>query len=603
MKSKWMLLIAMILLLSVGMVVAGCGGGDDDDDDDDDTVPADDDDDATPGDDDDDDTTPGDDDDDTTPGDDDDDDDDDTTPGDVVFTPVYDETRCALPDPEGLGGNTIGGGPATTDITVYVYDDYTCAAIAGADVNGETTDSDGMAVVTASKGETLVVANAAGHWSWAYQADAAVMYFRLRGDLGGAVTDSATGNFMDGASVLDIENHFDGINAVLNAKVFIGAVLPGIARSTLLSLNEDALITASTFPMSYETFGFDDAGASFSLAVETIDLPTNVYLPDLDLSAVIIGYGIEASGVNEAYKVPIDAGATAHPIEGFAASIDIGEVVTLPTLTSIIIDLIGGGDIMETILGLVEPIINDGLSFEYQGVDPDWAGTGAPDIDVAAITGTTIDLDIDAGSGYDFLNILIGEVGNRALWPMGITLGDATTFDAAPVDDGDYALISAKTNLLAILDGSTTDPIELSLAAAYADDLDDFGGAVAFDNTSFLPVFDSDNTEYTAGGVINWQLSAKADVDAYIVAVLPDGYEMGIAVLPGTVSTFDASTNFDYPANVDDDVIVIIGMDLPEQTDINNFDPTTIAYQNAKALNLWTNYPIDELLEGLFPTF
>ncbi|MDP8224106.1 MAG: hypothetical protein P9L99_12160 [Candidatus Lernaella stagnicola] len=589
MKSRWLFIVGLILLLSVSVIA--CGGGDDDDDvtsgDDDDTPPIGDDDD-----DDDDNDTAGDDDDDTT---DDDTTDDDTADDDVVFTPVYDELRCTLPDPESLGGDTVGGGAATGNITVYVYDDATCDPVVGADVNGVATDVDGLASVpAATKGETLVVATAADHWSWAYQADAAVMYFRLRGDNTFSYGDSAVGEFIDGTA-LALDNPQQtftilSLGQLLAAEIFIGGAVPGLARSTILSLDDAGLVAEGLFDINYDFDG--DAG--------TIALPTNIYFPEMDLGLNLIGL-LEASadGVNEAFNVPVEDSATEMALEGFVASLTIGEAISTDALLALIPVLIGGGDIIEVVLGLIEPIINDALAFEYQGVLPDWDTTGAPDIDVVSIDETTLDVTTPGFAGYDYLNVLLGEVGNRALWPMGLKIGDDTTFDAAAVDDGDYMLLSGQTNLLAIIDGSTIDALELTFAASYADELGDWGGVVDFLAEDYLPVFDGGTTEYTAGGVVNWALASKADVDAYVVAAIPADGEAGIAVLPGTVSSFDAAGYFDYTVNEEDDVIVVIALDLPASTDLNAWDPTAVAYQNAKSLSLWTNYPIDELLDEL----
>ena len=612
MKSKWLLLFAMVMLLATGLALTACGGGGDDDDDDR-TDDDDDNDDAT--DDDDDDTT---DDDDVT----DDDDDDDTTDDDdddddVVFTPVYDSLRCAVPDPEGLGeGMTIGGGAIAGTVTAYVYedldgnDDGMCDAIAGADVNGETTDADGMAVVTISKAAELIVAKAADHWSWAYQADSAVMYFLLRADKSNIFADSATGEFKDGGTPLPYDNIIVGINNVLTAKIYLGAVVPGLARTSILSLDDAGLLPTATFPLGYETIGFDAATQDFTLEVGSVDLPSNIYLPELDLDATLtipfVGtYGVTAAGINEQYVLPVMTGATEMALEGFVASIDIGGVVDMSTLIGIVVEILGGGDIMEVVLGLIEPVINDGLAFEHHGVVPDWNASGAPDIAVEPLaeSGDTLGVTVagaDKASGY--LSILAGEVGNRALWPMGMKIGEDVEFGVSSLDDTDYILLSAKTNVLDILAGSVAaEDIELTIAAKYADELADWGGDVSFGADDFLPAFDTDNTSYDdTTGVVTWAFPAKADLDLFMVAVLPDGGEVGLAVLPGDATMFDAVGAFDFVPGVDD-VIVVIGMDLPNSVDINAFDPTSIVGYNAKAINLWTNYPIDELLEGLLP--
>jgi len=310
----------------------------------------------------------------------------------------------------------VGGGAITTTITAYVYDDATCDPLVSgaATVNGQATDADGKVVLTVAKAATTVTAMAPGYWAWSYKADAAVMYFRLRGDASGTWADSADGNFQDGGSALALDNPQGdytllNLGTLLSAPIYIGGVIPGLSRNTLLSTDIDHLIPEAEFDLTY-SFETDD----------TIALPANIYLPTLDIGLNLIGLvTADASGGNEAYKVPVNSDWAENPLEGFVASATIGEALSLDALLDLLPVIIGGGDIMEAILGLIEPILNDALLFEYQAVNPTWNGTGAPDIDVVDLITAkeTVNLTVtNPAAGYDYLAILAGEIPNRALW-------------------------------------------------------------------------------------------------------------------------------------------------------------------------------------------
>jgi hypothetical protein len=584
MRNKWYLLFA--LLLALGLLLTACGGGGDDDD--------------VAADDDNDDNDDADDDDDDNDDNDDNNDDNDDNDTDVEYDPI----TCTLPDPESLGdGVTVGGGPISGTITAYVFDDFTCAPLASgaATVNGQPTDADGKVVLTTDKAAELVVAMAPDHWSWAYKLDAAIMYFRLRGDATGTWSDSDPADFLSGGSPLALENpdgnyNIGNLGDLLATPIYLGLAIPGVARSNVLSLDFDHFFSETTFPLNYtyQVIGDDPV-------TDVVDLPANIYFPLLDISVNLIGIAsAEADGENAQYVIPVNSDQDVNPIEGIVLSATISEALSADALINIILTLIGGGDIMEVILGIIEPVINDALVFEYQAVDPEWDGTGAPDLDAVDIVSAkeTIDLTIaNDEAGFDYLGLLAGEIPNRALWPMGMALAvdGAASFAAASVPNADYALLVAKTNVLdAIVSG---DPIVLSFALRFAENLSEWAGGVALDdNTDFLPVF-AETTEY-AGGVVTWDLAGdKAAIDAYVVIASPDVGETGIALVPGTESSFDAAGTFDYtPA--DADVIALIGIDLPDGVDINEFDPTSLIGYNSTAINIWTNAD----LSGIIPT-
>lgn len=603
-RNNWLLVLT--LLLGLGLVLGACGGDDDDDDSssgDDDTSP--DDDDDTGGDDDD--TTP-DDDDDTTPDDDDDndttpDDDDDTEPADTEYDPVV----CAIADPESLGGNlTVGGDVVGGVIATYVYDDATCQPVAGADVNGVVTNADGYAEVPAeAKGATLVAAIADGYFGWAIKADAGVMYFRLQPvETAGSFTDSAEGEFVADGQALGLTNPtgtytIANLLNLLDSTIFLGGAIPGLNRNTLLSTDfTNGLLPTTTWPLTYE-YEMDKAGAAKE--GETIDMPKNVYFPSLDVDINIIGLvTASASGVNETYQVPVNAAWSEVPIEGLVASIVAGEAVSV----DLIIDLISNpDDIIEALMAALPKIINDALMIDHVAGDPAWGGTGAPDLEVVDPIAAKSDVAVTingAVAGYDYLGIMASEVPNRLLVPQSIKLFDsgAATFPAATMPDSDYVMAIAKTNALEVLGGSD-EPVELNLVLKYAENLSEFTSGITInDATDFLPVF-ADTTAYNeATGVLTWALSKKATPDAYVVIVDPaqdDVFEMGIAVLPGTDSTFDITTFGAVTPSVDD-VLVLIGLDLPEGVTLDEFNLPGIIGYNSSAITIWTNYPIAELL-------
>jgi len=603
-RNNW--LFILILLLGLGLVLGACGGDDDDDSSssgDDDTSVEDDDDTGGQDDDtdvDDDDTTPDDDDDDTT-----DDDDDDTEPEDTEYGPVI----CAIPDPEGLGDDiTVGGAVVGGVIATYVYDDATCNPIAGADVNGVVTDANGYAEVNATKGETLVAAVADGYFGWAIKADAGVMYFRLQPvETSGSFTDSSDGEFLADGQSLGLTNPsgtytIANLLSLLDSTIFIGGAVPGLNRNTLLSTDfTNGLLPTTSWPLTYEYEMKDKAANAGSKDGDTIDMPRNVYFPSLDVDINLIGLvTASASGVNEAYQIPVNTTWSEVPIEGLVASIVAGEAVSVDLIINLITN---PDDLIEALMAALPKIINDALMIDHVAGDPAWSGTGAPDMEVvdpiAAKNNVAVTIS-GAVAGYDYLGIMASEVPNRLLVPQSIKLFDsgAATFPVAAMPDSDYVLAVAKTNVLEVLAGSG-DPVELNMAMKYAENLSEFtGGITLADGADFLPVF-ADTTAYNdTTGVLTWALSDKASVDAYVVIVDPnqdDVFEMGIAVLPGTENTFDITTFGAVTPSVDD-VLVLIGLDLPEGVSLNEFNLPGIIGYNSSAINIWTNYPIDELL-------
>ena len=626
MKSKWVLL-SLVMLLVVGLVSA-CGGGDDDDDTADDDVTDDDvaDDDVADDDIADDDIV------------DDDIVDDDIVDDDIVDDDIdteYDtpEWYCILPDPASLGdGITVGGGAISDDITVYVYDgavstDGTyCDPIEGAHVildNTEvgTTNTDGMLVIDLADAAELVTAFMPGYWSWSYEADAAVMYFRLRPDNydGFDYQDSNAGEFLLDGTALGLENFnieysginiFDPVGQLLDSVIAGGVAIPGLARSTLLDLDFDGMISDGMFEVSYEYFivGSPPEG-------DIIELWRSIYLPGFLLDVNVIGLaGVTAEGDdNSEYLIRIpDPVFDENPIEGFTFDLALGEAVTTNLIGNLLLDLIMGNpiDIIEIIMDNLVPLLNNAIAFGYVGADPVWDGSGAPDIEVTEV-GTKLNVPLTISnydSDFDYMSVLAAEIPNRALLPLGIQIADAgaAVLDAAEVADADYVIAALKTDLLA----SELTSFNMSLAMAYAETLDDWSAdGVTIADGDFLPFFDSANCAYNdTTGEITWQLESKADVDLYLAVYIPacEDCPVVLATLPGTAGSYQPPiaalgiTPTPTPALPDiGDIAVVVGIDLPEGVSADEFDPTHILSYNSTGLNLWTNVDIIALLENL----
>ncbi|HPQ68501.1 MAG TPA: hypothetical protein PKW95_05200 [bacterium] len=598
MKNRWLLLSVMMLLV-LGLMTA-CGG---DDDDDDDGAPSDDDtsDDDDTGDDDTGDDDTGDDD----TGDDDTGDDDtgDDDTSDTEYTAP--DWFCELPDPESIGdGLAIGGGAVSDTITVYAFDDSDCSAVEGATVihggNTYTTDANGKATVTVAKANELVTVYKDGFWTWAYQADAAVMYFRLRPDsYGYSYTDSGSGDFTSGGTALGLENpDVSGLNLdpLLNAPIYLGIAIPGLARSTVLSADFDGLIAEDTFSLDY---GYNVIGLGGETG--TIDLPASIYFPELSVDINLIGLAsATAGGANEQYKVPVMAGAD-NPIEGAVLSITAGEAISSSLIIQLITDLIGGNPIdpIELILDNIEAVLNNALTFEYAGAEPTWDGTGAPDITMSEITAkSAVNLSITgADPSYDYLGMLAAEVPNRALIPMGIKLAtsNAASIPAGDVPDADYILLVAKTDALA----SGLESLNLGFALTFAEDLSDWSGGATVADSDFLPLFDSSTGYNTTTGEVSWALESKGTMDLVLVIFAPKVGPVVLAVINGEEDSFQPPVSELGITPSADDVVVIAGIDLPDGVDPNEFNPTQLLAYDSTAINIWTNYDI----AGLIPVF
>ncbi len=574
MKERW-----FILLLAIAMFAfaTGCGCGDDDDDDD--SAPADDD--TTDDDSTDDDSTDDDTDDDTT---DDDTTDDDTTDDDSDVE--YDSLVCDTTQPAGVSGGAIG-----STITVYVYDDLSCDPIENATVilnDGDatdTTDADGMAELAIVDAAQTVTATAADCWSWSYKADANTMVFRLKCNSTASYTDSSPGDFTEGGSPLGLTN--PGLVGLFTTPVSLGVALPGVSRESILYTDFYGLLAGSTFDLTLDTGD----------GPEVTEIPANVYLPNLNLAIPSV---FEASGENEQYVVPVNDDATTSPIEGFVIQVlvssilgDLGAIVDL-------IDCVGTEpDILTCIGPLVTPLVNDGVSFSYAGAVPDWNGTGAPDIEVLD-TQAKAELDVDlanADSDYDYLALMVAEIPNRALLPLGIGIvdGGSTAVDYADIPNADYMAILGATDLLQ--SGFTS--ANFSFAIKYAESVDEFTGGVSFDgDADFLPAFDSANCSWDEStSTIEWALESGDTPDVYQIIYIPDdsSCEQLLAQVPGSDTSFVVPEGA-CAAPSAADIVVVVGASMPDDFDGDNYNPLDVMSYDISAVNLWTNLD----LTGLF---
>ncbi len=588
MKAKWFLL-TLVALLTAGLLTACGGGGGDDDDSGDDDASDDDALDDDSGDDDadddiiDDDTT----DDDTTP-------DDDTADDDVTeYEPP--EWYCDLPAITGLNaGETVGGGAIGSTITVYVFDDSDCSPLEGASVisggTTYTTDTNGLATVTVTdKANILVTAYKDGYWSWAYQVDAAIMAFRLRPDSYGLTyTDSSAADFLDGGTALDLENPQGGLSELFGT-IYLGGAVPGISRYTILSQDFDGLLAQEQFTLDY-FYNFKEEGS--------IELPRNIYVPEIDLNVSIIGYGFGATGSNEQYVLPVMGGLSENPIEGLVLSLNVGSVLDTSTLITIITTLISGGSITDLIADLAKPIINDALAFDYVAANPTWDGSGAPNLDVIPVGDKeTVNVTFTGTSNdYDYLAALAAEIPNRALLPMALKItedSDTLALPAATVPDARYVLFAAKTDLLA--SGLTS--LNLGFALKFAENLSEWSGGATIADSDFLPLFDSDSTAFNeTTAETTWAFEDTADVDVVLAIYVPADGPWSIAVVNGEETSYTPPVNEMGITPSADDIVVLVGLKLPDSVDPNAFDPTHLLNYDSLAMNVWTNYDLTSIL-------
>ena len=608
MKGKYSIWSIAFILLAL-LVVSCSSGSDDDASGDNDTVDDDAVDDDSAADDDIDDDAIDDDsvDDDTV---DDDTVDDDVVDDDTVFE--YSPVICAIPDVEKIGEDlTVGGGPISGLITVYVYaeedldGDGDCDPLPGAYVNGYSTDSNGQAILGATKGVNLVVAKKEGYWSWAYKADAKVMYFRLPRARVGSYADSDSGQFQFDGAPLALQNpqgEYTLAN-LLDTPFYVGITVPAIIRQALFSTDPTGLMpsAANDFPISY-TYQILDG----ELQENARYLPGNFYLPTMNFETGIplVLPIVTGEGAHESYVLPVHDNWTTKPVEGLVLSANLGNALDAAAVAQIAQEFVETGNIVGALLTQADALINDALTVQFSGANVSWDGVGAPNIDlVENAAKNTVNVTIaNPNPDFDYLLVLAAEIPNRAWWPIGLKLADAggqATFDVTSIPEARYSLIVGKTD---VIDGlSNGDPyVRVSFALKYAATLADWSAGVTLDDADFLPLFDIAQTEYTAEGVINWQLETGDAPDLFTVLVDPvhdNLLDEALAYVPAADSSFDAASVFDFTPNQDGvDVVGVFGVDLPESATPNQFNPLAMMGYDCPRATLWVNYDLSSLL-------
>jgi hypothetical protein len=561
--------ILVALFLSFGL----CSCGDDDDDDDNDDT-GDDDDDS---------------DDDDVVDDDDDDDDDDTGGGDVEYDPVY----CDLPDPLGIAPNMVGGGPITGTITVYAFSEE-CEPIEDAYVLHDgtvyQTDAAGKVEISIAKGsaDQRVTSWIEFKGAVSYKADAKHMYF-LHAVKIGDWSDSPTGDFLEGGDPLGLTNpDISGLlplQDIVNAVVYLGAAIPGVSRNTIFRFDFNHLF-------SQAQFGFDSGPLGGVML-----FPGSIYMPDLSIEIGALGTTI--AGVNEHYTVPVNAMWDENPIEGIVASVSLSEVATEQVLGDLIQTLIDGGSVFDVLTGLISPLISEGISIEYVGVDPEWGGAGAPDLEVGTPS-EAVELSVsNISKSNDYLALLLAEIPNRALLPLSLGMIDSGTaqLTGIEIENADYMALVLSADLETLFYASP-DGLSFSLAAQHVEDLDQFADGIEFDaDTDFLPPFDVNNTGFYwqggQAGKIYWDLSDNAEADMY--GVIYDPACTGCPAIYATVPSDENEYVIPYAelgiTLSELDVVAVVAGNL-DGFDHSEFNPLTVFGEPISALAIWTNFTI-----------
>ena len=214
----------------------------------------------------------------------------------------YSSLRCAIPDPEGLGpGKLFRRTPANGTVAVYVYDDRTCAPLADIAIqNGPDrlvyTDEQGQARLTDVPAGSMITAYQEDYRGWGYQADAAVMYFRLRPlSMRSGYADTPAGHFtLDGQNLALINPH-SVIEGLLDP-IYAGLALPGLSRD-VISASRLFFALDAEWEMTFYNLGYPFSNG----------FPANVYVPEIDILVNVPDWGdLGFYGANEDLQLPYD---------------------------------------------------------------------------------------------------------------------------------------------------------------------------------------------------------------------------------------------------------------------------------------------------------
>lgn len=513
--------------------------------------------------------------------------------------------RCELSDPENIGdGVLFGGGPYAGELTVYVYDDADCTPIPNVKIfYGQPTqivftDDQGKAVIEGEDPPGMITAYKDDFWAWSYQVDAAVMYFRLRPEfVYNDYIDSETGSFLREGELLDLDN--PGIIEAFKTPLFGGITLPGFSRDMIGAYNK-FLAVDSTFEFGYVhgTRGPYDE-----------DVPTNLYLPDLELVLNIPSYGeLGIWADNEQHNVPVLPDATERSLSAFIVSLEVGHLFDFDSLLSVIEEIVYGGDVFEILLPIIKPAINDVIRIAYVGANPDWDPSGPPDIELQSIDPENGSVSVKIENpdfDYNYLNVLGAEIPNRSMFPLSMALVDDETADMAYVEvpNADYIAMAVKTDLLTTGFASG----QISCAVKYAESISEWSDGLAIDNAEFAPFFEPALSWYDdETGDVFWDMQQGdgVDIDLFWVIIEPYGSyyrpDILMAILPGDARSYhppNAEMGI-YPSKYTD--VVVLALDLPDELLSQGYDPTRLLSYNIPAMSLWSYPDLPELLAYLF---
>ncbi len=515
---------------------------------------------------------------------------DDDTGDDDAFVPdpmdvEYNSTFCTLNDPESLGDNLIGGGPFSDTLKVYVFDDLTCEPIQNATIIADQlyyTNADGMVEITPARSGQRVSAFKDQYIPWAYEANAAVMYFRLRPvhyDIDYAY--DWQGTFLSEGEPIEFLNpqiptllHLANL---LNNPLYAGIAFPGFSRKSLMHVDMENFFPPEPYQIDIATLW----GAYYFL------LTDNIYIPDLLFNVLGINMHIPDHSY---YQFPIDTNAPETAMGGALLKIDLGQVLNLQTLQDLIEGLADGEDILDSVIGIVPGLLQRGITIPGAGLNAGWDGLGNPDIELERIpdeqsfTATITNGADDA----DYLGILWAEIPNRAMTVMDLIMADNGVMDLQYewIPDADYILTGMKTDMVSSWFAQTN----FSFAFKYGEDSETWIDGVTFDDSDFPPYFNMNRTYYDPNThTVQWEIDQDA-VDAVLVIHHPGeciGWcSTAFAMLPPDAASYTIPDEYGGVGS-EHDITILIGLDLPDDVDVNNWNPVDFWANDVEGMTIW----------------
>ena len=498
----------------------------------------------------------------------------------------YELSACELPDPESIGeGILFGGGQQDGSMLVYVFDDQDCTPVSNAkvviegDVTVYLTDSDGMVTLPVSSGAHMVTAFSTGYWSWAYKVDTAVLYFRLKpADYGNIYVDSDPGAFKNssGGGAITLSNP-DSLQAMATGTTYMGLAVPGVSRNSILYSDFDGFMAVHTFNLDF-VLGYYGA--------ISIPLPCNYYFPYLDVMVNIPALGPTGFLIdNDEFVVPYLQTDQKTTLSGMILALDGGTILNPATVTDILIQALITYNLEGAISAAVEPLLSEGLSFPFVGMEVQGDPGADPNITVSPTDDGMTNIHFTSTSASDdYFGFLAAEIPNRAMVPLGIRqeTNGSVKLPYANLDDADYIAVGAKTDWF----GSVLTSSSASFVLRYSETAP---SSVYIDDSEFLPYFDEGFWSYTnSTGRLTWALEdeSNTDIDWFWLIYYPHEYynpepRVLMAILPPDTREFTVPTGFGiYPAY--GDKFFLVGVDMPDEHE-DGFDPTRlVGYNNTK---------------------